>query len=209
VPAAARLCCHHRPEDRPLSPTFHINFRREAHRREVAHARRRVVTLGVWVAYFGIVAVAMGLYGLNCMSLSRRVDVLERQTARLKATQTEREQWQVPAAEIARIEQYAGNPARWHDRLVRLAALLPDDARLLTVASNPSNQSGARAEDRLVITGHVRVGRDQDRMAGVMAFASRLREDSLFASHYSNVRVTSTRIVEGGGGTTEFVIECQ
>jgi Tfp pilus assembly protein PilN len=167
-----------------------------------------VVTLGVWVAYFGIVTVTMGLYGLNCMSLSRRVALLERQTARLESSQTTREQWQIPSAEITRIENYVGNPRRWHDRLVRLAALLPSDARLTTIATNPGNQGGPRSEERLVVTGQMRVPRNQDRMASVMAFATHLREDSLFAAHYPNVRVTSTRIVEGGA-LTEFVIECQ
>jgi Tfp pilus assembly protein PilN len=191
-----------------LNALFNINFRREAHQRELARARRRVVTLGVWVAYFGIVTLTMGLYGLNCMSLSRRVALLERQTARLESSQTTREQWQIPSAEITRIENYVGNPRRWHDRLVRLAALLPSDARLTTIATNPGNQGGPRSEERLVVTGQMRVPRNQDRMASVMAFATHLREDSLFAAHYPNVRVTSTRIVEGGA-LTEFVIECQ
>lgn len=191
-----------------MSALFHINFRREAHQRELAHARRRVVTLGVWVAYFGIVAVAMGLYGLNCMSLSQRVRILERQAARLQSSQSGREQWQVPSAELGRIEAYVRNPGGWHERLVRLAALLPDDARLTSIATNPSNLAAAGSENRLVLTGQMRVARGADRMAGVMGFASHLREDSVFAAHYTNVRVTSTKIVENGG-LTEFVIECQ
>ncbi len=191
-----------------MSALFSINFRREAHQKELAHARRRVVTLGVWVAYFGVVTMAMGLYGLNCMSLSKRVTFLERQTAQLKSSQSTREQWKIPASEMDRLENYVGNPRRWHDRLMRLAALLPADVRLTSIATNPNNQTGPRSQDRLVISGQLRVPREQDRMSGVMAFAGTLREDSLFSIQYPNVRVASTKIVDGGA-TTEFVIECQ
>lgn len=191
-----------------MTALFHINFRREAHQRELARARRRLLTLGVWVSYFGIVAVTMGLYGLNCAALSQRVLLLERNTARAASDRGSREQWRIPSAELDRIESYAGNPRRWHDRLSRLAALVPSDVRLTTIATNPSNQTGGRADDRLVLTGQMRVQRAEERMAGVMAFAASLREDSLFAVHYPNVRVTSTRIIEGGN-MTEFVIECQ
>jgi len=191
-----------------MSALFHINFRREAHQRELARARRRVVTLAVWVAYFGIVTVTMGLYGLNCMSPPQRVRRIERQTTRLQATQSVREQWQIPAAELTRIENYVSNPQRWQERLVRLADLVPSDVRLTSITTNPNNQTGPRSEDRLVLTGQMRAARSQDRMAGVMSFASQLREDSLFARHYSNVRVTSSKIIEGGA-LTEFVIECQ
>jgi Tfp pilus assembly protein PilN len=192
-----------------LSALFNINFRREAYLKEVARARRRVISLGVWVAYFGIVAVAMGLYGLNCASLTKRVAMVERQTAQVQSSQTAREQWQIPPAEMTRIEGYVSNPRRWHERLVRLAAVLPDNARLTSVATNPSNQTGPRSEDRMVITGQMKLGRDQDRMSGVMSFVSVLREDSLFGAQYPNVRLTSTKIIEGGTGTAEFVIECQ
>ena len=191
-----------------MNALFNINFRREAHQRELARARRRLVTLGVWVSYFGIVAVTMGLYGLNCAALSQRVTQLERQTARVESNRGDREQWRIPSAEVGRIESYAGNPRRWHDRLARLAVLVPNDVRLTAIATNPSNQTGARAEDRLVLTGQMRVRRVEERMAGVMSFATRLREDSVFAAHYSNVRVTSTKIIDGGS-MTEFVIECQ
>jgi hypothetical protein len=61
----------------------------------------------------------------------------------------------------------------------------------------------------MVITGQMKLGRDQDRMSGVMSFVSVLREDSLFGAQYPNVRLTSTKIIEGGTGTAEFVIECQ
>lgn len=190
-----------------MSALFHINFRREAYLKEIARARRRVVLLGVWVAYFGVVAVAMGLYGLNCASMSRRVALLERQTARVEASQTSREQWKLAPAEMTRIHEYLSNPRRWHDRLVRLVAVLPANTRLTSVASNPNNQSGGRADDRLVITGLMQIEPNGDRMAGVMGLVAKLREDSLFSAHYPNVRLATTRIVDVGNA--EFVIECQ
>ena len=52
-----------------MTPVFLINFRREAFRRERAEARRRAIGLGVWLAYFGGLAVLLGLYGLNCAEL--------------------------------------------------------------------------------------------------------------------------------------------
>ena len=48
-----------------MSVLFTINFHREAYQRELARARRRVILLGVWVAYFGVIGVVMGLYGRN------------------------------------------------------------------------------------------------------------------------------------------------
>jgi len=55
-----------------VNPFFNINFRREAYLQEMAKARRRVIALGVWIAYFGLLGVLLGLYGLNCSSLARR-----------------------------------------------------------------------------------------------------------------------------------------
>lgn len=190
-----------------MSTLFNVNFRREAHLREIARARQRVVLLGAWVAYFGVVAVAMGLYGLNCASMSRRVAMMERQAARLQASQSARDQWKIPPAEMTRIRSYIANPALWHDRLARLVTLLPANARLSSIASNPGNQSGGRAEEKLVITGHLQITGGSDRMGDVMGFVARVREDSLFADHYRNIRLATTRIVEDGNA--EFVIECQ
>ena len=190
-------------------PMFTINFRREAYLQEVARTRRRVMMVGVWVAYFGVVAVTLGLYGLNCMSLTQRVDRLERQTARLQASSTGREQWQIPNSELEKIERYVTGPRQWHDRLARLAAVLPENAKIVTLAVNPNNLRGPRNENRLMITGQMRVPRGGDRMGGVMTLVSDLRADSAFATHYGNVTLVSSRTIEGDAPFTEFVIECQ
>lgn len=191
-----------------MSTLFNVNFRREAYRKEVARARRRVMALAAWVAYFGVFAVIMGLYGLNGVALTRRVDQLEKQMARFQATQSVREQWQLPAAELTRIQDLLGNPVRWRDRLARLAVLLPENARLTSVAANP-NVSSVRNEDRLVITGQMRIKQGEDRMTGVMRLVTTLREDSLFGARFGNVKLSSTKILASGTGMTEFVIECQ
>lgn len=190
-------------------PLFTINFRREAYLQEVARTRRRIMMVGVWVAYFGVVGVTFGLYGLNCMSLMQRTDRLERQTARMEQASGGREQWQVASTEIPKIQEYVAGPRLWHDRLVRLAALLPDDARITSVAVNPNNLSGAKNQNRLVIVGQLRIPRGGDRMSGVMDFVNELRTDSLFSANYQNVNLASSRTVDVDAAFTEFVIECQ
>ena len=66
-------------------PIFTINFRREAYQREVERTRRRVITLGASLAYFGAMVVVLGLYGLNCASLTRRAAQFERSAARIRS----------------------------------------------------------------------------------------------------------------------------
>jgi Tfp pilus assembly protein PilN len=191
-----------------LTTLFNINFRREAYRKELARTRRRVLTLAAWVGYFGVVIVVIGLYGLNCAVLGRRVNQIEQQTVRFQATQSAREQWQLPAAEIARIQDLLSNPVRWRDRLARLAELLPENVRLTSVAANP-NTPGAQGGDHLLIMGQMRIKRGEDRMTGVMRLVTTLREDSLFGARFGNVKLSSTKILAIGTGMTEFVIECQ
>ena len=86
---------------------------------------------------------------------------------------------------------------------------MPEQARVTSIAVNPNNLSGPRNERRLVITGHMRVPRGADRMGGVMDFVNELRADSLFSRNYTNVRLASSRTVEGESPVTEFTIECQ
>jgi hypothetical protein len=190
-------------------PLFTVNFRREAYLKEIARSRRRLVMVTVWVAYFGVVAVTMGLYGLNCVSLAQRVSRIERRAERVEANRSTREQWQIPASEFEQIERYLESPGRWHDRLVRLSQLTPGEGRVTAIAVNPNNLSGRKNEERLVITGHMRVPREGDRMTAVMEFVTALRTDSTFAIGYDNVKLASSRIVSGGSPVTEFVIECQ
>jgi Tfp pilus assembly protein PilN len=191
-----------------MSPVFTINFRREAYQREIARARRRVIMLGVWVGYFGVIGVLLGLYGLNCVSMNRRVGQIERQAERLRREQGAGADWHLRAADIAEIEDYLQNPRRWRDRLVRLGTILPPNVRVQSIAVNPQNLTAAAEQNKLVISGIVRPAAGQDRMESVMRIVSTLQADSLFVRGYQNVRLASTRVSEGSDGA-EFVIECR
>lgn len=194
-----------------MSTLFTINFRREAYLEAVKRARRRVLALGVWVAYFGVLGVLLGLYTLNAAALSVQVRQLERQTARVRQLQGAAGSWKLSSTDLAQIERFVQNPRAWHDRLTRLTVVLPPDVRLGSVAVNPQRVSGARDAERLVLTGQLRSagGAGQDRMQGVMRLLTTLQRDSLFSRSYKNIKLVSTRIVEDRGGTAEFVIECR
>lgn len=192
-----------------MSALFNINFRRESYLREVARARRRVIALGVWVAYFGVIAVVLGLYGLNCASLSRRVAQIERQAARARIHAGQRDDWKLPREDLVLVERYVTNAPRWRVRLERLASLVPANARLTSIAVNPDNLTGPLNENKLVISGRLRISADQDRMRGVVQLVSALRGDSAFAAQYGTIRLANTHILEDSEPMTEFVIECQ
>lgn len=192
-----------------MNPLFTINFRREAYQRELARSRRRVIMLGVWVGYFGVIGVVMGLYGLNCMSLNRRVAILERQSERLRQQQGAAADWTVRPGEITAIEGYVQNPRRWRNRLLRLSTLLPPNVRVTSLAVNPQGLSAPSEQNKLVITGVVRPTAGQDRMQSVIRVVSMLHDDSLFTAGYQNVKLASTRVSEGSDGGAEFVIECR
>jgi hypothetical protein len=192
-----------------VSSLFTINFRREAYQREVAHARRRVILLGAWLAYFGALAVVLGLYGLNCASLTRRSSQIERHAARMRSLQNSHQDWTIAAAELTTAEQVHANPRRWRDKLVRLAVLFPPNAIVHSITVNPDNLPGAEDQNKLVITGELKVPAGQDRMRGVVQLVSALHADSLFASGYENIRLASSRVSEGSGAVAEFVIECR
>ena len=191
-----------------MSPLYTINFRREAYRQEVARARRRVMMLGVWVAYFGVIAIVFGLYGLNCFSLSRRVGQIERQTSQLRGAQRARVEWNVGAAELQQVERFVMNSRHWRDRLAQLAGVLPPTVRLTSVAVNPQNLATPADMNKLVITGTLRGGAGQDRMQDVMRVVSALREDSLFSRGYKTIRLASSRVVDADA-SAEFTIECR
>ena len=103
-----------------MSTLFTINFRREAYLKEVARARRRVVSIGLWFTYFGVLAVILGLYGLNCTVLAGRTRMVERQAARLKALRDSGQEWRPSAQTFADIEARAVDVRAWRDRLARL-----------------------------------------------------------------------------------------
>ncbi len=189
-----------------MNTIFTINFRREAYQNELARARRRVISLGVWVAYFGVLGVVLGLYGLNCTSLAHRTQVLEHQIAHLKAAR-QSDVWRPGAEQAGEAERHLRSARAWHDRFARLPQILPANARLTSVQYNPDNASGA-ADVKLVLTGELRSSAGQDRMQQVMTFVNALSRDSVFSVGYKNIRLVTTRAATSGDGA-EFVIECR
>ena len=189
-----------------MSAPFQINFRREAFRRERAEARRRAFGLGVWLAYFGALAVLLGLYGLNCASLDARTRQLQRQVARQKALHQGEAEWVASAEEAAAIEPWAADAGRWRDLLGRLPRLLPTGARLTALQWNPDDVSSGQR--KLLLTGTLRVDAKQDRTAGVTDLVGVIAKDSLFAAHFSSVRLLSTR-TRDGSPDADFQLECK
>ena len=189
-----------------MNAIFTINFRREAYQNELARARRRVISLGIWVAYFGVLGVVLGLYGLNCTSLAHRTQSLERQIAHMKAARRT-DAWRPGPDQAAAVEHHLRSARAWHDRFARLPQVLPANARLTSVQYNPDNASGT-ADVKLVLTGELRDSPRQDRMQQVMTFVNALARDSVFSAGYKNIRLVTTRAASTGDGA-EFVIECR
>jgi hypothetical protein len=192
-----------------LSTLFGINFRRESYLRELARARNRVLALGAWVAYFGVMAVVLGLYGLNCASLTQRVARLERQEQRARAQAGQRTDWKLTPGQLGEIERYVSNTQSWRDRLEHFAAVMPANARLTSLALNPENLSGPANENKVVMTGQLKLAPGEDRMHGVVELVSALRHDKTISASYRTIRLVSTRTSEAGGPVAEFSIECQ
>jgi Tfp pilus assembly protein PilN len=192
-----------------MNAVFNINFRREAYQREVARTRARVVGLGVWLAYFGVAAVVFGLYGLNCVMVSNRTRILERQAAMMRAQRTNQVDWSARNAEMAMVERGIADARRWRERLERLAVVLPSNARLTSIEFNPGNVSGAGDWNRLVVAGSLRAGPDQDRMRAVTDLVTALQKDSMLSRQFHVIRLANTRVTETSGSTAEFVIECR
>jgi Tfp pilus assembly protein PilN len=191
-----------------MTPVFAINFRREAYRLELARTRQRAVAVGVWVAYFGVLAVALGLYGLNCASLTQRARMLETQSAHAQARTDPTAAWKPGPAELAQVERALVNPRRWQVRLARLAAVLPADAMLTSVTADRDNQA-ATGQDRLLLSGTIRTRPGQDRMQGIMALVAALHSDPLFSAQYRSIRLVESRIGSGSDAPAEFRIECR
>lgn len=189
-----------------MTPVFTINFRREAYLRERQRTRRRAVQLALWLAYFGALAVVLGLYALNTVSLARRTASLERQVERLRR-QPSGGDWRPGQAEADLVLRALDDGGRWRDRLERLAVLLPANARVTEVGFNPDQSSGG-GRPRLLLTGELRPDGGGDRMQQVLAFVGTLSRDSLFSAGYANVRLVTTRAAASGEGA-EFVIECR
>ena len=190
-----------------MNALFTINFRREAYVKEVSRRRRRIIALGAWVAYFGVLVMLSGLYTLNAASLARRARLLERQTRLIRNTKDPALGAQLGAAELGAVEQYAQSTRHWRDRLERIGSLLPPEARLGGLSVNPQNMSDPESRDALLLSGELHNAPGQDRMQGVMKVVAALRADSLFSRNYSNIKLASTRITEDG--SAEFQIECR
>jgi hypothetical protein len=190
-----------------VTTLFTINFRREAYLKEVARTRRRVIALGVWVAYFGVFALLLGLYGLNCASLAQRVGVVERQAARLRGTAPSRLEWRLNAAQLDQLERFASSTRDWRNRLWRLGVLLPAGSHVTSIAVNPNSQADPTAANTLILAGQLRPSGTEDRMQSVMNLVSVLKSDSVFSSGFSSVRLSNTRVAEDG--SVDFAIECR
>ncbi len=189
-----------------MTPLFTINFRREAYQRERARARGRVVSLGLWLAYFGLLTVILGLYGLNCTSLAQRTRMAERQASRLKALRESGQEWRPAAGVLNEVEAHVVDVRQWRDKLERLPQVLPPNGRITSFQYNPEGLTGATA--KLVLIGRLRVGPGQDRMQSVMSFVNALGRDSVFSKSWTNVRLVTTRALDSGDGA-EFVVECR
>ena len=182
-----------------MSPVFTINFRREIYQRELARSRARVISLGIWLSYFGALVVVFGLYGLNCTTVTQRTRVVERQAAALRATSSEQVDWAKQPAEMASIERGITDGRNWRERLERIAVALPAGARLTSIEFNPGGISGGTEWNRLLLTGVLRAAPDQDRMRGVTDLVATLQRDSVLARHFKSIRLASTRITETAG----------
>ncbi len=190
-----------------MSPYFNINFRREMYQQQLARTRRRMLSVGVWLAYFGLLVVVLGLYGLNCASLSRRTVLLEAQNQRLSGI-GHTESWKPAPAEMAQAERALANPRRWGSRLARLAAVLPANVALTSVAGNPESVASSTDQENLVLSGTLRPTAGQDRMQAIMALVSTLHGDSVFAAQYRSIRLVESRI-GGADVPAMFRIECR
>jgi len=190
-----------------LSPVFTINFRREAWQREVARSRARVVSLGVWLFYFGALAVIFGLYGLNFATLIEHTRMIVRQTAAQRGGRSDEVDWSKQPGELSLIERGVVEPARWCRSLTRIAAVLPPNARLSTLEFNPGGIAGGADWNRLVLTGTLKSAPNEDRMRGIADLVATLKSDSSLARTFHSVRLASTRITEKSGSNAEFVIE--
>lgn len=192
-----------------MSPVFLINFRREAYQRELARSRARVISLGAWLSYFGVMVVIFGLYGLNFAAVKSRTRMAERQAQVLRESTDAQTDWSRQSAQLSMIERGVGDARLWRARLERLATALPANAQLISIEFNPKGASGGGDWNRLVLRGQLSVEAGQDRMRGVGTIVNTLRTDSLLSRRFHSIRLASTSISETRGNTAEFAIECR
>ena len=190
-------------------PVFTINFRREAFERQIARSRQRIAALAAWLTYFGLIALLAWSYSLNFSALVRRTRQIERQTAQFTASQNLPRKIPLDAAQIATIERFHSSPRRWRDKLARLAALVPDNAALTSVAVNPGYTNQPLDLNRLVITGALRAAAGEEPTRGVVQLVAALQADSAFAAGYQSIKLGHSRAAGTSPGATEFAIECR
>jgi len=189
-----------------MNTRFSINFRREAFRRQRADAGRRAFLLGVWLAYFGVLAVTLGLYALNWNELGTRTLQLSRQIERQRLAHAAGADWTPGAADAAVAGPWVSDVAHWRDLLVRLPDLMPEGARLTVLRFNPDGVVGG--ERKLLLSGVLRLKGDGDRIAGVTDFVTVVSRDSVFSSRFRSIRLLSTRTSEGSADA-QFEVECR
>jgi hypothetical protein len=189
-----------------VSTVFTINFRREAYQRELALTRRRLFLLGGWLTYFGILAVVLGLYGLNIAVLAERVRVAERRVTRAQQTSGDRTDWKLEGRALDAVVDTRASAAHWRDRLARLAAIQPANVAFTSIAVNPDNIGNPSDQNKLVLTGEMKAPAS-DPIRPVGQFVSALKADSVFARGYSSIRLASSQA--SPGNVTQFVIECR
>lgn len=192
-----------------MTSLFTINFRREVHQREHELAQRRMLSLALWVAYFGAVALLLGLYALNLRALQRKVVVAETRVSKMRANGTLPERLTVGTPELAQVERALMNPVRWRQRMTHLATVLPPNALLTSVTVNPDNLSGDVDQNRLVVVGRMRSTPGQDGLGGVMQLVSSLQSDSAFAAGYQSIKLVKSSVSSDPVSTTDFTIECR
>lgn len=189
--------------------TFTINFRREVFLRERARSRARLLALGGWMFYFGLLGLVVGLYGLNLAALSGRAGQIERQALRLEGLHGGPQEWAVDQAQLAMVESFRISPRRCRDKLARLSVLLPPNVAITGISLNPQSAAAGPDRNKLVIAGQLRQIPGQDQMRGVVQIVSALQRDAVFGAGFQTVKLTQSRVIGESPVTTEFVIECR
>ena len=190
-------------------PVFTINFRREMFERELAHSRRRIITLAAWVGYFGVFALLLWSYILNAQGMQKRTAMIERQTAQFVAAQNLPRKVPLDESQVAAIERFHGSPRHWRDKLARLSSLLPSSAELKSVGLNPSGSNQSADQTKFVITGSLRAVAGEDPMRGVVQLVAALQADSAFSAGYKSIKLSQSHADATLKATTEFTIECR
>ena len=188
---------------------FTINFRREMFERAAARSRQRILRLAGWLGYFGVVALVIWSYSLNYRAMVRRTRQIERQTEQFTASQNLPRKVPLDAAQVTAIERFHMSPHRWRDKLARLAALLPGNAALTSVAVNPTGSAQSTEQNKLVIVGSLKGETGEDPMRGVVQLVATLQADSAFAAGYQSIKLAQSHASSSTAGVAEFTVECR